>query len=326
MRVLVLGGAGYIGSHVVHSLLEKKYEVTVYDSLYSGRRKNFPDTVPFIEGDILDEEALKKVFSETWDGVIHLAALKAAGDSMFEPERYARCNITGMINILNILASKPCPFIFSSSAAIFGSPLRLPVDEEHPKNPENFYGFTKLEAERILEWYGRLKGVNHVSLRYFNAAGYDLRGRVTGLEKNPGNLLPIILETAAGKREMLTVFGQDYDTPDGTCIRDYIHVSDLAEAHVLSLEYLAQGGESVALNLGSEQGVSVTEMVQKACALTEIDIPHRYGERRAGDPAHLVASSAKARSLLGWAPRFSDSDTLIRSAWEIYRKEIKGGK
>jgi UDP-glucose 4-epimerase len=320
VRVLVIGGAGYIGSHVVKELMRKGHEITVFDDLSTGLEINLFSGNTFIKGSILDTSSLQSAFRRGFDAVVHLAALKAAGESMLEPERYSVHNITGTINILNCAAAAGClKLLFSSSAAIFGEPQYLPIDEQHPKNPENYYGFTKLEIERFMEWYEKLKGFRFVSLRYFNAAGYDPEGILHGLEQNPANLLPLIMETACGQREKLSVFGADYDTRDGTCIRDYVHVTDLAIAHVLALEYIAGERKSLFVNLGSEQGISVKEMLEAARRITGKPIPGETTGRRPGDPACLVASSAYARETLGWRPQYSDIDTLVSSTWQAYR-------
>jgi UDP-glucose 4-epimerase len=320
MKILVIGGAGYIGSHVVREFRDRGYQVTVFDNLSTGREENLFDDAAFVRGDILDGQQLAGVMNEGFDGCVHLAALKAAGDSMLNPEVYSVNNICGTISVINqAVASGIKCLLFSSSAAIFGSPAYLPIDEEHPKEPENYYGFTKLEIERILDWYDKLKGLRFASVRYFNAAGFDVRGRITGLERNPGNLLPIVMEAALGVRPELTVFGDDYPTRDGTCIRDYVHVSDLAAAHVASFEYVINNDRSLSVNLGSEVGVTVLEMIEAARRITGRPIPARTGPRRAGDPPCLFATSAMARELLGWVPRYSSLDTLIESTWNVYR-------
>lgn len=324
MKVLVIGGAGYIGSHVVKELMKKNHQVTVFDNLSSGLRQNlFPEN-NFIYGNILIKEDLDKAFELGFDAFIHLAAFKAAGESMIEPEKYSVNNLTGTINIMNSAVKHGCKkMIFSSSAAVFGSPQYLPIDEKHPKNPENYYGFTKLNIEEIMAWYDKIRGLKFAALRYFNAAGYDVEGFPYGLEQNPANLLPVIMETACGMREKMKVFGTDYDTRDGTCIRDYVHVSDLADAHVRALEYISEKNESLTVNLGSETGVSVKEMLETARKITGKEIKADFVERRAGDPANLVATSAYAREKLGWKPRFSDINTLLDSTWKAY---LKNGK
>lgn len=321
MKVLVIGGAGYIGSHVCLEMMEAGHEVVVYDNLSSGLRENLFEGERFIEGDIMDAEGLAGAMSEGFDGVVHLAAFKAAGESMTAPEKYARNNISGTINILNAMCGAGIKrFVFSSSAAVYGEPAYLPVDEKHPTVPENFYGFTKLEIERILDWYDRLKGLRYSALRYFNAAGYDVRGRVRGLERNPANLLPVIMETAAGMRPGLRVFGNDYDTKDGTGVRDYVHVNDLAAAHVAALERMERADESLVVNLGSEEGLSVLEILEAARRITGKPVPATIEGRRPGDPARLVASSALAAEKLGWKARYSDVDTLVETSWKVYER------
>ena len=323
MRILVIGGAGYIGSHVARAFLDHGYEVTVFDNFQTGLRENLFNDAAFVHGDIMRPEQLRAAMAGGFDGCVHLAALKAAGQSMLQPELYSEANIAGTINILSqASAAGIARIIFSSSAAVYGSPQYLPIDEDHPKEPENFYGFTKLEIERLLEWYDRLKGMRYGAIRYFNAAGYDVRGRIKGLELNPENLLPIVMETAAGIRPKLSIFGDDYPTRDGSCIRDYVHVSDLAEAHVTAFEYILKNDKSLTVNLGSETGISVFEMVERARSITGRPVPAEVTGRRAGDPSELVASSAKSRELLGWVPKYSDVDTLISSTWKMYEKYV----
>jgi UDP-glucose 4-epimerase len=322
MNVLVIGGAGYIGSHVCRMLLDAGYAVTVYDNLSSGCRENLFPEAAFVRGDILDVPALSSVMSGgNFGALVHLAALKAAGESMVQPEKYSVNNIAGTVNILNCAAAAGIGIVvFSSTAAVYGAPSYLPMDEKHPLNPENYYGFTKLEIERLLGWYDKLKGIRYAALRYFNAAGYDAAGRVRGLERNPANLLPIIMEVAAGTRERLEIFGDDWSTPDGTCIRDYVHATDLAWAHTLSIERLTGGGKSLILNLGSETGISVRAMLEAARKITGKAIPAVVAPRRAGDPERVVASALKARDKLGWKAKNSDVETLIESTWRMYRR------
>lgn len=321
MKVLVIGGAGYIGSHVVKELMAKNHEVTVFDNLSSGLIQNLFKKNEFIAGDILHPEDLDKAFSRGFDAFIHLAAFKAAGESMIFPEKYSINNINGTLNILNAAVAHNClNMVFSSSAATFGEPQYLPIDENHPKNPENYYGFTKLKIEEFMGWYDKLKNLKFAALRYFNAAGYDPEGVIYGLERNPANLLPVMMEVACGKRGKLKVFGRDYDTRDGTCIRDYIHVTDLASAHVLALEYIAKNKKSLTLNLGTGKGITVTEMLEATRRITGKEIPAEYVGRRAGDPAQLTASSKLAKEVLGWEPKYSDVDTLIKSTYDAYLK------
>jgi UDP-glucose 4-epimerase len=319
MKVLVIGGAGYIGSHVTRALLDKGHEATVFDNLSSGCQENLVDDATFIHGDILDTAALTSSMRHGFDAIIHLAALKAANESMTHPEKYSVNNITGTINILNCASAAGInAIVFSSTAAVYGEPQYVPLDENHPLNPENYYGYTKLEIERMLHWYDKLKAIRYAALRYFNAAGYDAAGRIRGLERNPANLLPIIMEVAAGTRERLEIFGDDWDTPDGTCIRDYIHVSDLAEAHIAALEYIVSKNESLTINLGSETGISVKSMLEAARLVTSRPIPSTTAPRRPGDPVAVVASSSKAKEILGWQARRSDVETLIGSTWRMY--------
>jgi len=325
MKILVVGGAGYIGSHVSYALADRGDEIAILDNFRSGNRRNCPKSARIIECDIMDRLRLDAVLSDGWDAVVHLAALKAAGESMERPGEYALNNICGTINLLNsMLKAESPPLVFSSTAAIFGEPIRLPIDENHPKQPLNFYGFTKLEIENLLDWYGRLKGFRSVSLRYFNAAGYD--GRIIEPEKDPQNLLPVLMEAASGIRDGVTIYGDNYDTADGTCVRDYIHVSDLADAHVLAIDYLVRGGANAKINLGSEVGISVAHMVREAIRITGIEFPHVAGEKRPGDPAILIASSALAEQLFGWKTRRSSVEALISSTWRIYKNRRRGGR
>jgi UDP-glucose 4-epimerase len=342
MNILIIGGAGYIGSHVAKEFLEKGHRVTVYDNLSSGLRENLvPLTAigggavsagcdsrggfTFIHGDIHDYPGLTTTMKRGYDALVHLAASKAAGESMFAPEKYSRNNIIGTVNILNAASETGIRnIVFSSSAAVYGEPEYLPVDERHPAIPENYYGFTKLEIERFLGWYDKLKGMRYACLRYFNAAGYDVKGTIKGLEQNPANLLPVIMETACGMRTELQIFGDDYDTPDGTCIRDYIHVSDLAAGHAAALDYISKNDKSLTVNLGSEKGASVKEVLETARRVTGKPVPAKIVGRRAGDSAKLTASSALARQLLGWEAKYSDMETLIRTSWEVYKGQGPG--
>ena len=323
MHILVIGGAGYIGSHVVKELLANNQKVTVFDDLSTGQEINlFPDA-QFIKGSILDLPALEQAMSQQIDGVILLAGKKAVGESMENPAKYANTNLIGAVNVLNsMLKFGVNKFIFSSSAAVYGSPTYLPIDEKHPLNPMSFYGFTKLETERLLRWYSDLKNIRFVALRYFNAVGYDATGDIKGLEKNPQNLLPIIMEVACGKRPSLSIYGNDYDTPDGTCLRDYIHVTDLATGHFKALEYLNNGGKSEIINLGTSKGISVLEMVTKTSEIIGNKIAYSFVERRAGDPAIVVASAEKAAKVLEWKAEHSDLTNIIQTTWNIYKTTL----
>jgi UDP-glucose 4-epimerase len=326
VKLLIIGGAGYIGSHVAREFLDRGHAVTVFDNLSSGSRRNLFPEAEFVHGDILDYAGLARAARGGFDAAVHLAAFKAVGESMLKPEKYSVNNISGSVNILNAAVEGGIKaIIFSSSAAIFGQPEYLPVDEKHPANPESYYGFTKLEIERLLGWYDRLKGIRFASLRYFNAAGYDVKGRIAGLEINPANLIPVVMEAACGMRKEVQVFGNDYDTPDGTGVRDYVHVSDLAAAHAAALDYIGKHDRSVTVNLGSEAGISVLEIIGAARRITGKPIPAAVVGRRPGDPAKLTASSALARELLGWTARYSDPDTLIKTSWDAYHKNWQGG-
>jgi UDP-glucose 4-epimerase len=332
MRVLIIGGAGYIGSHVAREFLDQGHSVTVFDNLSSGGRENLFADGTFIYGDIMDYTSLVRAMSgsddvgnrkagQGFDAIVHLAAYKAAGESMLKPEKYSLRNINGTVNILNAACEAGVKYIvFSSSAATYGEPKYLPIDEEHPTNPENYYGFTKLEIERFLGWYDKLKNIRFAALRYFNAAGYDTKGRISGLERNPANLIPIVMEAACGMRKEVQVFGNDYDTKDGTGVRDYVHVSDLAVGHVSALDWIAKNDRSLTVNLGSEEGISVLDIIEAARKITGKPIPAKIVARRPGDPAKLVASSKKAHDLLGWSAKFSGVDSLVSTSWDAYKK------
>ena len=319
MRVLVTGGAGYIGSHVVLELCDKGYEVVVLDDLSSGNKGAVDKRAKFINGSILNnsdvELGLEKV-----EAVIHLAAFKAAGESMVDPIKYSQNNILGSINLLNaIIKHKINSFVFSSTAAVYGYPEYLPLDENHPLEPINYYGFTKLEIEKILHWYSDLKGLKFAALRYFNAAGYDINGRLNFLEKNPANLIPTTMEVASGMRNKMHVFGNDYNTHDGTGLRDYIHVSDLAEAHLNALDFL-NNNNNIKVNLSSGERHSVMDVIDMTKKISGKEINYEIVERRPGDPAELYASSDLAYDALHWKPKYSDLKTLIESTWNVYNK------
>lgn len=321
MRVLLVGGAGYIGSHVALSFLEHGHEVGVFDNLSSGLKENIHEGTRFFEGDLMDYGRLAEVCTLGWDGIVHLAAHKAAGESMTDPEKYSLNNISGSLNLMIAAVRHEIDsFVLSSSAAVYGEPEYLPVDESHPTTPTNYYGFTKLEIERNLEWYDRLRGLKYAALRYFNASGYDPEGRVKGLERNPANLIPVVMEVAVGKRKELLIFGNDYGTKDGTGVRDYIHVTDLAEAHVAAMDYIRLHNKSLVVNLGSETGLSVTEILDTGRSITGKEIAARVVDRRAGDPAVLVASSGKAKQSLSWEARHSSVEEILRTTWDAYRR------
>ena len=317
--ILVVGGAGYIGSHVVKALRDAGRQPVVFDNLSTGLRENlFPD-IPFIHGDLLIPEQVRDAMRGI-RSVIHLAALKAAGDSMLEPERYALHNLNGTVNLLHAAGTAGVRhFVFSSSAAVYGEPQYLPLDENHPTEPANFYGQTKLQIEMLLSWFSKLRDMRYAGLRYFNAAGYDPDGEVRGLEKEPNNLLPLVLETLLGWRENLEVYGTDYDTEDGSCIRDYIHVSDLADAHLRALNFLEEHDEDLVLNLGTSKGISVLEILDAARKVSGMDLPVILSDRRPGDPAVVLASAEKAERLLEWSPAFSDVETILKTMLAAYR-------
>jgi len=318
MNILVTGGAGYIGSHVVLDLLDSAHEVTILDDLSLGFEKNVDVHAKFVKGSILSEQDLKTAFSTGPDAVIHLAAWKAAGESMVHPEKYSINNIIGTLKLLMAMVDSGVQkMIFSSSAAIYGYPEYLPVDEKHRTDPINYYGYTKLAIEDNLRWYSRLKGISFVSLRYFNAAGYDSKNRVTEPEQNPQNLLPIVMEVAMGIRDKLEIFGNDYNTADGTCVRDYIHVSDLASAHTKAIQFLQQDGKNLTVNLGSGCGHSVLDVVNEAKQIAQHPIPIEFVGRRPGDTAKLISSFEMATDVLKWSPLQSDLKHILETMWVI---------
>lgn len=317
-KILVIGGAGYIGSHVVKALLREDFQVTVYDNLSTGQACNLFQNAEFVEGDILDEPHLEKVMRKGFSAVIHLAAKKAVGESMENPQLYSQNNICGSINIFNaMLNSGVKNVVFSSTSAVYGMPQYLPLNEQHPLNPMSFYGYTKMAIEQVMDWYSRIKDFHYIALRYFNAVGYAADGSIRGKEKNPQNLLPLVMEVATGKREILHVFGNDYDTPDGTCVRDYIHVEDLAAAHVLAIKKLLKDGDSQIINLGTEKGTSVLEIIQAVERVISKKINYDFAPRRAGDPANVVATSVKAAKVLGWKAQYTDIDEIVKTVWNL---------
>ncbi len=316
MRVLIVGGAGYIGSHMVKRLCREGYHVVTLDNLSAGYR----DAVTggeFVEGDMGDRALLDDLFAkERFDGVMHFAACIQVGESVENPSKYYHNNVTNTQILLDAMVDHDVrAFIFSSTAAIFGEPERVPMDETHPKNPINPYGRTKWMVEQMLGDFDTAYGLKSVCLRYFNAAGADPEGEIGERHEPESHLIPLVLQAASGRRPHITVFGTDYDTPDGTCIRDYIHVDDLCEVHLLGLQALWQGGNSKAYNLGNGNGFSVREVIDTASRVTGRDILVTYGERRSGDPARLVADSTRAKSELGWRPRYADLISIVEHAW-----------
>ena len=326
MAVLVCGGAGYIGSHAVHVLIEKGEEVIIVDNLQTGHRAALHPKAKFYEGDIRDAAVLDKIFTENdIEAVIHFAANSLVGESMEKPLLYFNNNVYGMQVLLEAMVKHGVDkIVFSSTAATYGEPKRVPIHEDDETNPTNTYGETKLTMEKMMKWVSRANGVRYVSLRYFNAAGALPDGSIGEDHKTETHLIPLILQVPTGRRDHITVFGDDYPTPDGTCLRDYIHVVDLADAHVLALEYLRKGGASDIFNLGNGQGFSVKEMIAAAEKATGRSIKVEIGARRAGDPAQLIASSEKARSVLGWKPQFTDVEQVIGTAWKWHESHPHG--
>lgn len=317
MAILVLGGAGYIGSHAVDQLVNKGYEVVVVDSLFTGHKAAVHEKAKFYEGDIRDKAFLNNVFEqEAIDGVMHFAAFSLVGESVEKPLKYFNNNVYGMQVLLEVMKDHDVKHIvFSSTAATYGEPEVVPIAEDMPTNPKNPYGESKLMMEKMMKWCDNAYGMKYVALRYFNVAGAKADASI-GEDHDPEtHLVPIILQVALGQRDSLKIFGDDYATPDGTCIRDYVQVEDLIAAHILALEYLKAGNPSDAFNLGSNDGYSVKEMLEAARAVTGKEIPAEVVPRRAGDPAQLVAASEKARNVLGWQPAYTDIKDIIRTAW-----------
>ncbi len=326
MAILVCGGAGYIGSHAVHQLIEKGESVVIVDNLQTGHRDAVHPKAKFYEGDIRDADVLDKIFTENAiDTVVHFAANSLVGESVEKPLKYFNNNVYGMQILLESMVKHSVDkIVFSSTAAVYGEPKRIPILEDDPTEPTNPYGESKRIMEKMMKWVSRANGVRFVSLRYFNAAGAIEDGSI-GEDHNPeSHLIPLILQVPMGKREHITVFGEDYPTPDGTCLRDYIHVIDLADAHVLAIDYLRKGGESNIFNLGNGRGFSVKEMIEAAKKATGRDIKVEIGARRAGDPAQLIASSEKAKKVLGWRPKYTDVKQIIQTAWTFHQKHPEG--
>jgi UDP-glucose 4-epimerase len=321
MTVLVAGGAGYIGSHTVKELVREGFDVLVFDNLSSGRL-DLIGAVPFVQGDLLDREALRRIFRERQIGaVLHFASLIQVGESYADPRKYYTHNLTTSLGLFDaMLEAGTMSLIFSSTAAVYGDPLEIPIPETHPTKPVNPYGRGKLMVEDILCDYERAYGLRAISLRYFNAAGADADGGTGECHDPETHLVPNILLAGLGKKPKLTVFGGDFPTPDGTAVRDYIHVTDLAQAHVLALKALLAGGAGDIINLGTETGYSVLEVVRTAERITGRAVPYDIGPRRQGDVAVLLASKAKAEARLGWRPRLSALETIVETAWRWHRK------
>ncbi|EOT42698.1 UDP-glucose 4-epimerase GalE [Enterococcus dispar] len=318
MSILVLGGAGYIGSHAVDQLITKGYDVVVVDNLLTGHRQAIHQAARFYEGDVRDKSFLENVFQkEEIEGVIHFAASSLVGESVEKPLKYFNNNVYGMQILLEVMQENNVNnIVFSSTAATYGEPKVVPIKETAETAPKNPYGESKLMMEKMMKWCDNAYGMKYVALRYFNVAGAKSDASI-GEDHNPEtHLVPIILQVALGQREALQIFGDDYKTPDGTCIRDYVQVEDLIAAHILALEYLKAGNDSNVFNLGSNNGYSVKEMLEAARLVTGKEIPAKVAPRRAGDPATLVASSDKAKEILGWQPAYTDIKDIIKTAWD----------
>lgn len=325
MAILVTGGAGYIGSHTVADLLERGEEVVVIDNLLTGHREALLGGKLY-EGDLRDKELLTRIFAENdITAVIHFAASSLVGESMQNPFKYYDNNVYGAMCLLDAMQQAGVKkIVFSSTAATYGEPEKVPIEESDRTEPANVYGETKLMMERMMNWFDKVHGIRYVALRYFNAAGAHTSGKIGEDHRPESHLIPLVLQTALGQREFISVFGEDYPTEDGTCVRDYIHVSDLADAHIKSVEYLNNEGASNVFNLGNGQGFSVKQVIETAVKVTGRDIPVKFEARRSGDPAVLVASSDKARSLLGWKPSYNQLEDIINGAWQWHESHPQG--
>ncbi len=325
MSILVTGGAGYIGSHVVTSLIEKGYDVTVFDNLIAGHRAAVHPKARFIQGDLLSMSDIEAAFAfGTFDGIMHFASHIQVGESMARPFKYLRDNVLGMTNLLEIAVQNDVKrFILSSTAALFDTPSRIPIDEDELSNPGSIYGETKYIGERLLRWMDEIYGMKYCALRYFNACGAHPDGHIGEDHKPETHLIPLVLQVALGQRKNISVYGTDYETPDGTCVRDYVHVMDLAQAHILALEAI-QTGDSRVYNLGSGRGFSVLEVIETCRAVTGHDIPTVTGERRAGDLARLIADSARIKTELGWTPQYDDLSAIVQTAWKWHQSHPNG--
>lgn len=321
-KILVVGGAGYIGSHMVKQLCKEDASVVVLDDLSAGYRDAVIAGAELVAGSAADARLLAELFGRhRFDAVMHFASFIQVGESVVEPAKYYANNVAATLALLDAMrAAGVMRFIFSSTAAVYGDPLYVPIDEAHPKHPINPYGRSKWMIEQVLGDYDRAYGMKSVCLRYFNAAGADPEGELGERHAPETHLIPLVLQAASGRRKAISVFGTDYDTPDGTCIRDYIHVADLCDVHALALERLLAGGESARFNLGNGQGFSVNEVIETARQVTGREIPVRYEARRSGDPARLVADSRQAREELGWQPKRADLTTIVADAWTWEQK------
>lgn len=328
MKILVCGGAGYIGSHVVRALVDQHEQVVVLDNLSTGHAGAVPKGVALEMGDIRDKAFLKQVFKkQSFDCVMHFCANSQVGESMEKPLMYYHNNVCGTVCLLETMIEYEVKnFVFSSSAAVYGEPEQVPIEETAQKQPTNTYGETKLAVEKMLKWTGEAHGLKYMVFRYFNAAGAHPSGNIGEDHRCETHLLPLILQTALGQREQMAIFGEDYPTADGTCVRDYIHVMDIASAHILGMKKLLQEGHSEVFNLGNGNGFSVREVIERAQAITGIAFKVVRATRRSGDPAVLIAASQKAQSQLGWRPEYSDLDTIIETAWRWHSGHPYGFK
>lgn len=326
MTILVLGGAGYIGSHTVYALIEKGVDVVVIDNLETGHVEAVHEKARFYKGDIRDRAFVDSVLDkEKIDAVIHFAANSLVGESMVNPLKYYDNNVNGTKVLLqSMVAHGLDKIVFSSTAATYGEPEKVPILETDRTEPTNTYGETKLAMEKMFKWTDRAHGLKYVSLRYFNACGAHISGKIGEAHSPETHLIPLILQVPLGQREYISIFGDDYDTSDGTCIRDYIHVTDLAQAHILAVDYLMKGNESNIFNLGNGVGFTVKEVIDTARKVTGHEIPARIAERRAGDPARLIASSDKARQVLLWKPEHADLEEIISTAWNWHKNHPNG--
>lgn len=326
MNILVVGGAGYIGSHVVKQLADTENQIVVLDNLQTGHEKAVTKPAIFIHGDVRDKSLLRKLFAEySFDVVFHFAANSSVEESMKDPLLYFNNNVSGLITLLEVMNEFAVKtIIFSSTAAVYGDTSESVITENSEITPKNPYGESKYMMEKIIQWCHTAYGINYVVLRYFNVAGADLTGLIGEDHRPETHLIPIVLEVPMGKREAITIFGNDYDTNDGTTVRDYVHVVDLADAHLSAMAYLLERNESTIFNVGSSVGFSTLEIIHKIEEQTEKMIPIKYGERREGDPHSLIASSEKIKDVLGWTPLHTDLDSIIESAWSWHLNHPNG--
>lgn len=326
MKIMVLGGAGYIGSHTTYLLIEHGHDVVVVDNLETGHLKAVHPKATFYKGDVRDYSFMNQVFQdEKVDAVIHFAANSLVGESMVKPLKYYDNNVCGAKVLLEaMVANRVNKIVFSSTAATYGEPERIPILETDRTEPTNTYGETKLTMEKMFKWTSKAHDLRYVSLRYFNACGAHQSGTIGEAHNPETHLIPLILQVPLGKRSHISIFGDDYNTKDGTCVRDYIHVTDLAMAHIKAVEYLMDGNESDIFNLGNGVGFTVKEVIDVARQVTGHEIPAEIAPKRAGDPAQLVASSEKARKILGWEPQYADLSTIVETAWNWHKNHPDG--